>query len=509
MIKKDFTPGENIPKKFQDFIEKIRHTDLPNSKVMLVGTVGNGCTGIEEFNKPEYPKTLRIVFESSFGEDSLIKSELWLPENWNGEFLGLGNGGYGGSLVSKYWTYTTQGFATAETDMGTSRLVSDEIMHFSLDVLKDYSWRSTHIMTVVCKKLIELYYGKAPVRSFFMGSSAGGLQAYSEAQRFPEDYDGIFGGVPSNNTLNFKIYNLWLHHKLVREDFKPHFNVNDAERITELAVNFFRARGDGEEDDDFITFPYTDENTVDDFISYLKKEIPEFTEEQFNALRDVYNGPVHQKNGKQLYSGLPIGSEIFCNYMVKDKYHPQCTEKWLDRYFGFDFNLLKFDFADDYERLLSDFAPHYSANNPDLSEFMKRGGKLLSYSGAADRSGSFADTMKYYNRVCEKLGGYERVSCFFRHFTLPGKAHGNQGKGANVYCGKNINQTILDTLREWCITGVGPEHLTVGHQTEEEDGSVHYKFIRRVYPYRADMVEGKDFPKTTDDKYLDIPQYKE
>ena len=140
---------------------------------------------------------------------------------------------------------------------------------------------------------------------------------------------------------------------------------------------------------------------------------------------------------------------------------------------------------------------------------MKRGGKLLSYSGAADRSGSYADTLKYYNRVCAMLGGYETVSNFFRHFTLPGKAHGNQGKGANAYFGKDENQSILQALREWCVTNTPPEYLTVAHEIKEEDGSSRFGFIRRIYPYKADMTEGQDFPMTTDDEYLDSPQHKE
>ena len=63
-----------------------------------------------------------VVFESSFGPDSNIKSELWFPHNWNGELLGLGNGGYGGTLESKCWQHTRRGFAAVETDMDTSRL---------------------------------------------------------------------------------------------------------------------------------------------------------------------------------------------------------------------------------------------------------------------------------------------------------------------------------------------------------------------------------------------------
>lgn len=495
--------------KIKEFKENLYGIELPNSKITYLGAVGEGYTDIEEFNTPDYPPTARIVFESSFGADSLIKSELWLPENWNGELLGLGNGGYGGSLISKYWTYTTQGFAAVETDMGTSRLKAEDFPKFSYEVLKDYSWRSTHIMTVVAKMLTEAFYGKAPTRSFFIGSSAGGLQGYSEVQRFPEDYDGIVVGVPSNNALNYHIYNIWLFQKLVRADGNQYFSSADAEKINRVAVEFFRSRGDGEEGDDFISFPYIDENTVDSFIAYLGERLPEFDKEQLHALSEAYKGPRHSKTGAQIFSGLPIGSEIFCGYMTRDIKHTRCGNKWFDPYLGVLDKSQNLEFADDYEELLLAIDPHIGAHNPDLSEFMKRGGKIISYSGVADRSGPFGDMLKYYNRVCERLGGYDEVSKFFRHFSLPGKAHGNNGRGANVYWGDEENQTLLERLRVWRETNGAPEYLTIAHETKTEEGEVSYSFVRRVYPYRADMIEGKDFPKTTDDEYLNTPQCKE
>ena len=493
----------------EELEKKLSGLELPNTKVTHIGIVGEGSAEIEEFNTPSYPPTVRVVFESSFGPDSNIKNELWLPANWNGELIGQGNGGYGGTLVSKYWQHTRRGFAAVETDMGTSRLISEDFPKFSYDVLKDYSWRSTHIMTVVAKIIIEAFYGKAPTHSFFMGASAGGLQGYSEAQRFPEDYDGILAGVPSNNALNYHVYNTWLFQKLVGPDTKPYFYSSDTERINKCAVEFFRAHGDGEEGDDFISFPYLDENTVDNFINYLRDRIPEFTEEQLNALRVTYNGPVHAETGAQIFAGLPIGSEIFCGYMTKDIEHTRCGNKWFDPYFGVLDKSQHLTFTEDYERLVKDIGPHIGAHNPDLSEFMKRGGKLLSYSGAADRSGPFGDMLKYYNRVCKRLGGYDNVSEFYRHFTLPGKAHGNNGRGTNVTWGDEDKLSLLDTLRQWHATGVAPEHLVAAHEIKDDDGNVSYSFIRRVYPYQADMVEGKDFPKSTDEKYLDIPQYKE
>ena len=195
--------------------------------------------------------------------------------------------------------------------------------------------------------------------------------------------------------------------------------------------------------------------------------------------------------------------------MTEDIEHIRCANKWFDHYFGIPDKSQNLAFKEDYEMLLRDIGTHIGAHNPNLEEFMKRGGKIISYSGAADVSVPFGDMLKYYNRVCERLGGFEKVSEFFRHFTLPDKAHGNNGRGANACFGDDENQSLLDRLREWCVTGAAPEHLTVAREIYEDGVKIGYGFIRQVYPYRADMVEGKDFPKTTDDKFLDIPQRKD
>ena len=165
--------------------------EIPKTRVVCIDAVGYGCDAVAEYDMPENIPTLRVSLESSFGSGSYIRSALWLPISWNGELLGLGNGGYGGTLCDEYWRYVTDGFAVCETDMGTSRMVSGEDDRFSIETLKDYGWRSTHIMTVAAKLIVAELYGEAPRRSFFYGSSAGGLQAFSEAQRYPEDYDGI------------------------------------------------------------------------------------------------------------------------------------------------------------------------------------------------------------------------------------------------------------------------------------------------------------------------------
>src|SRR5690606_6975681 len=59
--------------------------------------------------------------------------------------------------------------------------------------------RATHLMTVAAKTVLRRFYGKPQQRSYFFGCSTGGHQGLAEAQRYPDDYDGILAGAPGQN----------------------------------------------------------------------------------------------------------------------------------------------------------------------------------------------------------------------------------------------------------------------------------------------------------------------
>jgi feruloyl esterase len=280
-------------------------------------------------------RVCRIVVESRPTESSLIRTAIWLPDDWNGIFVGLGNGGIGGNIggPTLISDYAKKSFACATTDMGTSKIRSGERKTADAELWKDYAWRSTHVMTVVSKLLIAGYYGREPQYSYFFGASAGGLQAFSEAQRFPEDYDGILAGVPSNNALNLIVHFLWMHVNLRNKDGKSKFAPGDAEEISRYAAAFFSARGDGEPGDDFVTYSYTDANTVADFLEFLHRKAPRFTPQQLKALEMVYNGPVHKKTGEQKHE-KPLASHrnhllsagIHAHFMYYNRFIPDMID---------------------------------------------------------------------------------------------------------------------------------------------------------------------------------------
>lgn len=464
-------------------MEKLKNFKLLDSQIVE----------LEEFTPKEREYfCCKVIFESKPTKQSYIRSVLFMPSKFNGIFVALGNGGMAGALPEDVTEYTDKGYAVACTDMGTSRYVKGELKSADVQLYIDFAYRSTHIMTVVCKKLIKAYYGKEPDYSYFYGCSAGGLQSYSEVQRYPSDYDGVIAGVPSNNAINLVSYFLWCFHKLHDDDGKAKINGSLAKEISLVGAKFFQLHGDGEKGDNFITYGYVDENTVTNFIKFLAKEMPSLTREQLELLGELYKGPKNPKTGEQIYCGFPIGAEINSNWF-KDSQNNKFGLPWYSLLFGEDFDERHFDFDKDYNRFNDMVGEHFRATNPNIKPFINNGGKFLSFSGLADASGPWADNVKYYNSVCECLGGYDIVSKSFKLFLIPGRGHGESGLGLNRI-GYHQGNYLIDVVRDWREKGIEPKTLSCSHVDVIDDEQV-VKFTREIPPYKNDKkVEGKDFP---------------
>lgn len=345
-------------------MDNLRKLTLEDGRITQLDTIPRG---------DDTPEVCRVLVESYPTPTSLIRSVIWMPEPWNGVLVGLGNGGIAGRLGEDFWSYARRGYATVQTDMGTSLVRSGERVTADAALWQDYTWRSTHLMTDTAKRLIERRYGRRPDYAYFIGASAGGLQAFSEAQRFPADYDGIIAGVPSNNALNLIVYFLWLFVKLHTRDGKALITKEEAQAISLYAAEFFGLRGDGEKGDDFVTWPWTDENTVRDFLAFLGKKAPAFTPRQFDALKAVYEGPRHAETGAQLFCGLPIGAERNCGYFG-DIPSGRFGYPWMRLFFGEGFDDREFDFAGRYDAMRAGIGADFTAVSTDLTGFRAHGG---------------------------------------------------------------------------------------------------------------------------------------
>ena len=145
--------------------------------------------------------------------DSDIKFEVWLPPegSWNGKYQGVGNGGFAGSLIYAPMSWALEaGYAVAGTDTGHSggSLDADWALGHP-EKIADFGWRAIHLTAEASKAIVADYYGKAPEHAYFSGCSDGGREALMEAQRFPQDYDGIVAGAPASDWTKLLTNAVW------------------------------------------------------------------------------------------------------------------------------------------------------------------------------------------------------------------------------------------------------------------------------------------------------------
>jgi hypothetical protein len=149
----------------------------------------------------DLPAFCRIVGVIRPTQDSKIGFEVWLPDQWNGRYLQVGNSGFAGSIIyTALMQGLRNGYAVANTDDGHSGPSTDAIWALNhSDKVIDYGYRAVHLANVTAKSVIKRYYGHALNQAYFNGCSDGGREGLMEAQRYPDDFDGWVVGAPANN----------------------------------------------------------------------------------------------------------------------------------------------------------------------------------------------------------------------------------------------------------------------------------------------------------------------
>ncbi|WP_265593749.1 tannase/feruloyl esterase family alpha/beta hydrolase [Verrucomicrobium sp. BvORR034] len=359
---------------------------------------------------------VKLVLNPAKGSN--IRVEAWLPdpEKWNGRFLGLGNGGAAGNInPGSFAGPITEGYAVATTDMGTAPNSDSGIGN--KEVWKDFGFRATHLMTVTAKQLIKAYYGKAPEYSYFNGGSTGGQQALQEAQRYPEDYDGIVANVPAHCRTPLHAYFLW-NDQILRQ---CPFTESQEANIIAAGNEYMASREIPQTAGKLVSDPRYNKADIEAVIVLARKKDSTLTERHAEAMRKLFDGPKHLVTGERIFCGIPFGSSF------KAAHGHLYLFRWV---FGPDKNLAELNFGADIDTYTAALAPYLNAENPDLSAFEKRGGKLLMISGTADSVVPFHASIDYYERAAEHFGSLDKVRSFLRLYLVPGMSHG-PGPGIN------------------------------------------------------------------------------
>src|SRR6266566_4792350 len=171
-------------------LEELRQVRLPEVVLESVTQVTPDAQ-----NKPNAAAYLEV--NGVIGEH--IRFELLLPDVWNGRFVMGGGGGFVGTVQNASRDSVNKGYATVGTDTG-HQSQPGYMAGWALDNLEakvNFGYLAVHRTAEVAKALVRAYYRKDPDHSYFIGCSRGGGQALMEAQRYPDDFDGIVAGAPA------------------------------------------------------------------------------------------------------------------------------------------------------------------------------------------------------------------------------------------------------------------------------------------------------------------------
>lgn len=490
--------------------ESLRGLNLPNVTITSAAEVPErptpGLPGIPAPSGaiPEHCVVQAIARPTS---DSEIHFEVWLPAaaKWNGKFEQWGNGGWAGSILPAYLADgVSRGYAVAATDdghKGTSTDASWAIGH--PEKLVDFAYRAVHLTSVYAHAILEAFYGKEAQRSYFVGCSDGGREALMEAQRFPEDFNGIVAGAPANNWSGLMAAMVWNEQAILGT---PDSAIPPAKlpAIQKAALDACDAL-DGAKDG-LIEDPRACHFNPNVLACKPGTDTPNcLTKPQLTALKKIYAGPKDPRNGKQVYPGLAPGTENgmggWSVWVATSKPESAMQFKFGNSGFGqsvyeqssWDFRTLTF--TDEL-----DFAYHKNgwildATSPDLRSFRDHHGKLIQYHGWGDAAISPYNSVAYYESVQDFMTKFpdprtdtsKPVSDFYRLFMVPGMGHCALGAGPNHF-GNPLQATdpndperdVLAAVDKWVETGVAPDHI-IGQGPVPGDSSK--KLTHPLCPY--------------------------
>jgi feruloyl esterase len=455
------------------------------------------------------PALCRVAGEIRPTADSHIRFEVWLPlEKWNGNFAGVGNGGWGGTISYAAPPFPAaepatladearRGYAVASTNTGhDGDAFSARFAYGHPERLVDFASRAVHEMTVAAKAVSQAFYGKPPRHAYWIGCSTGGRQGLTEAQRFPADYDGIVAGAPASNWM--PIATSSLSHTIAALGDSSRYLPPAALGLIKTAVMKACDRLDGVEDG-VIDDPRRCRFDPGALRCGSPASAPGgrcLKDGKIDADKLIYCGVVYPTNGSRIAPGLEPGSEqgwIAWATPGRALALPITDYQWLV-FADSTWDWRSFDLANAHDHDVWTAAdrrltPILSAIDPDLRAFRARGGKLLEYHGWSDPLVSPEFSIEYYDSVVSRdsTAGERRadaladVQRFYRLFMVPGMGHCGGGDGPNTF-------DMERALADWVEHGVAPASVIATHRGP---GGVPNR-ERPICPYPETAVYNRD-----------------
>jgi len=442
--------------------------------------------------KPEYCKVGGAVITTGEGApDGSARFEGRLPANWNGKFLFYGVGGLAGSIPPQYDSEgaLAQGYAIAITDTGHQAAGTDARWALTAtgepDQAKiiDYYHRGAHSVTVAAKALVLRYYAVDSIkRAYFGGCSNGGRMALQEAERYPDDFDGIISGAPFMS-VHAPMITLKILKDMQPDGYIPPALLSKVDQAIYASCDATDGVKDG-----LIQNPA--KCAFDPSTLVCKAGATEdcLTPAQADTIKRYFE-PVRSRGGRLATPGFavtdlggrggaaawttgatapnlsdpelwPTGAPagwLFANHIVQ--YLVKHDPKFNSLTFGITHDGV---ISDEALKLYDERTGAGSADDPNkLKPFLQKNKKLLMYHGFSDPALTPFKTILFYEQLADLTkGSYSALQKNVRLFMVPGMQHCGGGPGPNVF-------GTLAALDDWVDKGQAPDQIIATKYTND------------------------------------------
>jgi hypothetical protein len=452
------------------------------------------------------------VDKSAYGRP--INFRVVLPASWSRHGVQSGGGGFNGTIPNltggEMAVLIRQGFATYGSDSGhqQGRDVSPE-WTLSDEAIKNLGYmqmKKTHDAAIV---LMQRMYGELPRYNYFVGTSQGGREALTVAQRYPQDYNGIAANVP---IVNFS--SLMLGPELIRIQEKPMSNWVTLAKVNAIRGEFVRQCDKLDGLVDGVINNYMTCRAIFDVSQgtpnrnpWEAKRCPNnvdpnpadtsnaacLTDGQISTLKLVYS---HYRFATSLANDVktfgmwvpttdPSGSGLILPNRFKGQegaaenaaMHSHLGVLGVTGFLMKNVNANPLDYTEGgpLNTRRVELSGWLDGTNPDLTAFARRGGKMIVAMGTNDTLASPGSQLDYYQSVIDKMGRAQ-VDSFARLFVIPQTGHGLTGNNYTLDGdGKTIPATPIPSswdrltlLINWVEGGVAPkmsETVTAGEKS--------------------------------------------
>jgi hypothetical protein len=482
-----------------------------------------------------------------------INFRVLLPSSWSQHAMQAGGGGMNGTITVREGKnpLINKGFALYGSDAGhqaggmgfpggaqnkplASGPTPGDEWALNDEAIKNLGYmqmKRTHDAAIV---IMERIYGKKPLYNYYVGSSHGGREGLTVAQRYPKDYNGIISNVP---IVNFS--SLMLAPELIRIQEKPLKNWVTPAKVNVIRAEFLRQcdKLDGLADgiiNNYMAaraiFNVNDGIGPNDPWAALrapnnidpnpndKSDSAKLTNEQIKTMEFVYSS---YKFATPLANGVktfgmwlptiePDGFGMIANQRFKGqegaddntRVHGSLGSLGVTGFLMKDIKANPLDYIEGgkWNKRREQISEWLDSTNPDLSAFYKNGGKIIITIGLMDNIASPGAQLDYYQSLLDKMGR-ETIDKFARLYVVPNGGHGLSGKSYKLNGDgkpvevKNISgpngSDNMDLIMAWVEKNQAPAKTLVidpkGKISEKQEGT---GYLLCSYPNYPKYVSG-------------------